>query len=99
MVVNDSFDSATKSNRKQAFSDPHMSKGKKDSGVKTFPDPGINEVDEEDSVDETDEQLSTAAERSVDSSRKSSYHFVFLIACSWRYDSFDLEKKNRLWQR
>ena len=50
--------------------------------MKTFPDPGINEVDEEDSVDETDEQLSTAAERSVDSSRKSSYHFVFLIACS-----------------
>ena len=85
MIVNDSFDSATKSNRKQAFSDPHMSKGKgkkKESGVKTSPDPGINQMDEEDSVDETDEQLSTAAESSVDSSRESSYHFVFLIACS-----------------
>ena len=37
--------------------------------MKTSPDPGINQVDEEDSVDETDEQLSTAAESSVDSSR------------------------------
>ena len=60
-----------------------MSKGKKDSGVKTSPDPGINEVDEEEAlVDETDEQFSTAAESSVYSSEKSSYHFMFLIACS-----------------
>ena len=78
MVVNDSFDSASES------LDPHVpEKGKKrKNGVKNFPDPSINQVDEEFSLEETDEQIPTVAESTVDSSRKSLYHFVFLIACS-----------------
>ena len=76
MVINDSFDPATESNRKQRL-DPHVpeKRKKKNSGVKTVPDPIIDQVDEEASLDETDEQIPTVAER------KSSYHFVFLILC------------------
>ena len=48
--------------------------------MRTSPNP--NRMDEDPSSDETDEQIPTAAESTVDSSRKSSYRFVFLIACS-----------------
>ena len=79
--VNDSFDSATESNPKRGFLDPDVPikiRKKRNSGVRTSPDP--NRMDEEPSSDETDEQIPTAAESTVDSSRKSSYRFVFLIA-------------------
>ena len=77
-----SFDSTAESNRRLDPRVPEKRKKKK-SGVKTSPDPDINQVDEEEAlVDETDEQFSTAAESNVYSSEKSSYHFMFLIACS-----------------
>ena len=66
--------------------------------MRTSPDPS-NRMDDGHLSDETDEQIPTAEESTVDSSGKSSYHFVFLIACiySWHYDSFDLEKKAKKW--
>ena len=79
----DSSNSATESNKKQGLPDPDVpiEKGKKiGSKVKTFPDPS-NPMDE-DPLDETDEQILTVAENTVDPSGKGSYHFVFLIACS-----------------
>lgn len=83
MDVNDSFDSATESNPKREFPDSDMPieiRKKRSSGMRTSPNP--NRMDEDPSSDETDEQIPTAAESTVDSSRKSSYRFVFLIACS-----------------
>ena len=54
------FDSATESNQKRAFLDPNVpieTRKKKDSGVRTSPDPTSNQIDEESSSDETNEQL------------------------------------------
>ena len=47
-----------------------------------------NRIDEESSPNETwtNKQIPTGA-------GSSSYHFVFLIACRWRYDTFNLEGK------
>ena len=85
MDVNGSSDSATERNGKEGLLDSHAPKEKgkeRDSGVKTSTDPGINQVDEEALLEETDEQLSTALESTVDPSGKGSYHFVSLIPCS-----------------
>ena len=81
MGVKDSFDPAAESNRKEGFlvpDAPRERRKKKNSRVKTSPEPS-NRVDEE--PDETDEQIPTEVE-STDSLGKSSYHSVFLIACS-----------------
>ena len=66
---------------------------KKNNGGPDDPDP--YGMDEDPSLDETDEQIPTTAESTDNSSGKSLYQFVFLIASSWRYDSFDLEKKGK----
>ena len=73
---------------------PKETRKKKNSRVKTSPDPS-NRVDEE--LSETDEQNPTPEESTIDSSGKSSYHFVFLIACKLMFCFFYLEKKGRKW--
>ena len=99
--VDDSFDPATESNRRRGFLDPDVpreTREENNSRVRTSADdPDPNGMDEEPSLDETDEQSPSAAEstQAVDSlgNLKSLYRFVSPTSCSWRYDSFDLAKK------
>lgn len=81
-VNHDSFDSAFESNRKRGFPDPDVPKKtrKKNNGGPDDPDP--YGMDEDPSLDETDEQIPTTAESTDNSSGKSLYQFVFLIASS-----------------
>jgi hypothetical protein len=77
--INDSFDSATESNRQRGFLDPDVPIGrrkKKNNRVKTSPEPS-NEDPLPDDIDE----IPTEAE-STDSVEKSSYHSLFLITRS-----------------
>jgi len=60
---------ASESNRNQGLLDSRVPRKKKNSGVKPSPDP-INRVDEEPPSEETDEQIQTAEESTVDSSGK-----------------------------
>ena len=78
MEDNDSFDPATESDRKRGYPDREGPTETKKSGVRTSLDPDPMPVDEE---DDTEEQISTLAESTVDPSGKSPYHFMFLIAC------------------